>query len=364
MLTTQSRWISFGGRALATVALMATGSLFLHAQTTAASGTSSGQSVSAQEPIFHLQAQNEGQYSSSDAEQLSGSDAEQSSADGNKAQVASNTVPAFHFLNAFQYGGGRQRYGRPKYRGGNTNADGSPKYDFYVGGGFAMPVGSQFNYATTSWGFGGGGGRMFNAHAGVNIDFQYDHFGMSGDTLTNQQNLYNYSINQYNNYCATNPSDPNCAGAPASLISGLDGNNHVWSFSLQPIYNLKAGEGWGGYVTGGAGFYHKVANFTVPSLGTYCDPFYGCYQYESNQVIDHYTSNAFGVDVGGGLTYKFSRFSNERLFAEVRWVYNFNSYKPGVTYATVTPSNVNENNFFPYNSQRTSYLPVKFGLRF
>lgn len=350
MLTTQSRWISFGGRALAAMALVTTSSFFVHAQTAGASGTSSTQSVSAEEPIFHLQ------NTQADGDELySSSSAEQSTADGQTTQIASNTVPEFHFLNAFQYGGGRQRYGRPKYRGGNTNADGSPKYDFYVGGGFATPVGSQFNYATLSWGFGGGGGRMFNAHAGVNIDFQYDHFGMTGATLNNQQNLYNYAINLYN---LQNPSNP------ASPISGLDGNNHVWSFSLQPIYNLKAGEGWGGYVTGGAGFYHKVANFEVPAVGTYCDPFYGCYQYTANQVIDHYTSNAFGIDVGGGITYKFSRFSGERFFAEVRYVYNFNSYKPGVTYATVTPANASENNFFPQNSQHTSYLPVKFGLRF
>jgi opacity protein-like surface antigen len=189
----------------------------------------------------------------------------------------------------------------------------------------------------------------------VNIEFQYDHFGMTGATLNNQEALYNYAIALYN---SQNPSNP------VSPITGLDGNNHVWSFSLQPIYNVKAGEGVGAYVTGGVGFYHKVANFTEPEEGEYCSPFYGCYDYEANQVIDHYSSNAFGIDVGGGLTYKFSRFANERLFAEVRYVYNFNSYKPGVTIDNVDPSNVSENNFFPYNSQHTSYLPVKFGVRF
>jgi hypothetical protein len=102
----------------------------------------------------------------------------------------------------------------------------------------------------------------------------------------------------------------------------------------------------------------------VPAIGTYCDPFYGCYSYTANQTIDHYTSNAFGIDAGGGLTYKFSRFSNQRLFAEVRYVHAFNSYRPGVTNATWTPANDSEANFFPYNSQHTDYLPIKFGLRF
>jgi hypothetical protein len=133
---------------------------------------------------------------------------------------------------------------------------------------------------------------------------------------------------------------------------------------LQPIYNLPSGEGMGVYITGGAGYYHKVANFTVPSIGTYCDPFYGCYAYTANQVIDHYTSNAFGVNGGVGVTYKFSRFSSQRLYAEVRYVHLFNSYRPGVTNATWTPQNDVNPNFFPYNSQHTDYLPVKFGIRF
>jgi hypothetical protein len=343
---------------------MTTGGFLLHAQTVGTSGTAPAtQSVSAQEPILHLQAMtadgkagasDEG-YSSSLSSSGLNEPAVSSTQDVSNTQVASNTENPFHFFNAMQYGGGRQRYGRPKYRGANTNADGSPKYDFFVGGGFGIPVGDQFNYATTSWGFGGGGGRMFNAHAGVNLEFNYDYFGMSGDTLNNQQALYNYSIALYNQQ---NP------GNPAQLIQGLDGNNHIWSFTLQPIYNIKSGEGLGAYVTGGGGYYHKVANFEVPALGTYCDPYYGCYQYTANQVIDHYTSNAFGINGGLGLTYKFSRFSGQRLYAEVRYVYLLNSYRPGVTIDNATPDNVSEANFFPQNSQRTSYLPVKFGLRF
>jgi hypothetical protein len=356
MSKTQPRWISFSGRTLAVVALMTTGGFFLHAQTAETSSGSAVQSVSAQEPIFHLQPiAMDGQTNPSDeAYSSSLSSSGLSEPDVPSTQVASNTENPFNFFNAMQYGGGRQRYGRPKYRGGNTNADGSPKYDFYVGGGFGTPLG-QFDYATTSWGFGGGGGRMFNAHFGVNAEFNYDYFGMTGSTLQNQQALYNYSITLYN---LQNP------GNPAPLIAGLDGNNHIWSLTLQPIYNIKSGEGIGAYVTGGGGYYHKVANFEVPAIGTYCDPFYGCYSYTANQVIDHYTSNAFGINGGLGITYKFSRFSGQRLFAEVRYVYLFNSYRPGVTIDNVTPQNAGDPNFFPQNSQRTSYLPVKFGLRF
>jgi hypothetical protein len=329
--------------------MMAVGFL-LHAQTAGPSGAAAAQGVSAQEPILHLQQTDDdgGAYSSS----LSSSGLGEENVPG--TQVASNTEKPFHFFNAMQYGGGRQRYGRPKYRGSNTNADGSPKWDFFVGGGFGTPLG-QFDYATTSWGFGGGGGRMFNARAGVNLEFNYDYFGMTGQTLQNQEDLYNYSILLYNQQ---NPSNP------AQFIQGLDGNNHIWSISLQPIFNIKNGDGIGAYVTGGGGYYHKVADFTVPAIGTYCDPFYGCYAYSANQTIDHYTSNAFGINGGLGITYKFSKFSSQRLYAEVRYVYLLNSYRPGVTIDNVNPSNVSEANFFPQNSQRTSYLPVKFGIRF
>jgi hypothetical protein len=334
---------------------MATGGFLLQAQTPGTNGASTAQSISAQEPIFHLQPAAGGEADSSGevySSSLSSSGLNESNAPN--TQVALNTGNPFHFFNA-QYGGGRQRYGRPKYHGANTNADGSPKWDFFVGGGLGIPIGDQFNYATTSWAFGGGGGRMWNAHFGANIEFNYDHFGLTGQTLKNQQALYNYTIALYNRQ---NP------GNPVSPIAGLDGNNHIWSLSLQPIFNLPSGEGMGVYVTGGAGYYHKVTNFEVPAIGTYCDPFYGCYSYTANQVIDHYTSNALGVNGGLGFTYKFSRFSSQRLYAEVRYVHLFNSYRPGVTIDNVTPGNASDPNFFPQNSQHTDYLPVKFGIRF
>lgn len=329
MSKTQARWISFGGRMLATMALVATGGFILQAQTPQTTGTPAP-TVSAQEPILNLQTADSGEqaYSSSDAEQVG-------------TEVAANTKP-FDFVNAMQYGGGRQRYGRPRYRGGNTNADGSPKYDFYVGGGFGMPIGTQSNYLSTAWGFHGGGGRMFNRLVGVNLEFSYDHFGLTGATVNQQSEFY---------------------FGDTAADTGLAANSHVWSFSLQPVVNIRSGEGLGAYVTGGVGFYHKVANFTIPEQEEYCDPYFGiCEPIEVEGVIDHYTSNAPGFDGGFGVTYKFSRFASERLYAEVRYVYVDNSYKPGLTVANA--GTYAGNNLFPQNSQHTSYIPVKFGLRF
>ncbi len=67
--------------------------------------------------------------------------------------------------------------------------------------------------------------------------------------------------------------------------------------------------------------------------------------------MDHYTSNAPGFDGGLGLTYKFSRFANERLYAEARYVYMDNKFRPGVTNTTAANGTYTGNNFFPRKQQ-------------
>lgn len=282
-------------------------------------------------------------------------------------QLMASTAGHLDFLsglNAMQYGG---RSGRPRYRGGNQNPDGSNKYEFYAGVGLTAPVGNTHEYYTPDYAIQVGVGRNFSDKWGVNVEFNWDNMNLQGNTLMNQQNLYNTYINIYNNYCTTNPSDPNCADAPASTISGLDAYSHIWSFSLQPVYKIPVNEGLGAYVTGGIGFYHKITTFTEPETG--CDPFYAayygiCIEDSANEPIDSYTSNAPGVNAGLGLTYKFSRFSNERFYIEAKYVYTFNSQRQGVTVQTASAANINETNDFPANSNRTSWVPIKVGIRF
>jgi len=258
--------------------------------------------------------------------------------------VASLHPTVANFAEAMQYGGGqRQRYGRPRYRGANTNQDGSSKWIFYGGAGLSQPLGNTFHYLTPSYGIQVGGGRQFNKHFAVPIEFDYDHFGMAGETIANQQIIYNTIYG-------------------AGVADGLDGNSHVWSFSVDPTYTVYSGEGLGAYIVAGVGFYHKVANFTLPEEQEYCD-FY-CEDFVENENIDHYTSNAPGYSGGIGLTYKFSRFSGERFYIEARYVFVQNSQRSGVTAATVTPDNANVADDYPANSNRTTYIPIKVGLRF
>jgi hypothetical protein len=171
--------------------------------------------------------------------------------------------------------------------------------------------------------------------------------------------------NQYNaahpGCTTTSPTNP-CAVAP----NPLDGNAHVWSFSLDPTETFSQSDTWGVYAVEGFGFYHKVSNFLTPQSGVYFDPVYGPIAYTANEIIDHYTSNAPGFSGGLGVTYKLGKFSNERLYAEVRYAYAVNSARAGITVANMNSSANNYliANDFPANSNHTGYLPVKFGLRF
>jgi hypothetical protein len=250
-------------------------------------------------------------------------------------------------LNAMQYNG-RRRYGRPRYRGGNTNPDGSNKWIFYGAAGLSQPAGNTWKYFTPSWGIQIGGGRQFSAHFAVPVEFDFDHFGLSKQTMANQSYIYTGDFNAADN--------------------GIDANMHTWSFSIDPTYTLFNGvtaDGLGAYIVADVGFYHKVSSFTSPQEEEYCSPYYGCGIYELNSNFDHYTSNAPGFGGGIGLTYKFSHFTSERLYAEARYVFVDNSQRTGYT-VTEAENGVayGGNNFFPANSNRTTFIPVKFGVRF
>jgi hypothetical protein len=232
----------------------------------------------------------------------------------------------------------RRKYSKPNYADSHTNSDGSAKYTFFVGGGFTLPVGGTHNYATTSWKIQAGGGRNFNKKYGVMLQFDYDKFGMQTSTLNNQLALYNN------------------LGAG---LSQLGGNIHDWSFTVNPIMNFYSSDTFGAYAVVGLGFYHKYTQFTTPSIGEYCDPFYGCFQYSANQPVDWYTSNAFGVNGGVGMTYKFSRFAPEKFYVEARYVYTANSQRPFDVSGTTSYFNA-----FTQASSPTTYIPITFGVRF
>jgi hypothetical protein len=245
-----------------------------------------------------------------------------------------------------------RRYGRrPVYADSHHNADGSNKYTFFGGGGFTNPTGGTHNYLATGYDLQVGGGRNFNKKVALLAQFDYNHFGIQTNTL-------NSLLGIYSNLCGDD-----CTG---TAISQIGGTNHIWSFTLDPMYTYLDGDKFGGYVIGGVGFYHKVTDFTTPATGEYCDIYYGCIEYEANETIDSYVSNAAGVNGGLGFTYKASRFSDLKFYAEARYVYTANSPRPYYDGSTGTNPSANPNYFdvFPQNAAKTTYIPIIFGVRF
>jgi hypothetical protein len=237
----------------------------------------------------------------------------------------------------------RRKYSRPNYNDSRTNSDGSAKYTFFVGAGFTLPVGGSHNYLTTSYDVQAGAGRNFNKTFGAVVQFDWDNFGFQTATLNRQLAIYNATC-----------------GIGGCGLTQLGGTSHIWSFTVGPVVNFYSSDTFGAYAVGGVGFYHKTANFTIPSIGTYCDFFGFCYQFQANQTIDKYTSNAFGVNGGLGMTYKFSRFAGERFFVEARYVYTFNSARA----FSLGNAQGGGFNVFPQNSAKTGFIPVTFGVRF
>jgi hypothetical protein len=231
----------------------------------------------------------------------------------------------------------RRRYGRPNYSDRMHNSDGSSKITVLAGVGFTNPTNVSTNYLKTSWKIQGGIGYNFNKRFGIVAQFDWDNFALPGKVLSSESTVYD-------NYFGYTGSVP-----------GLDGHTHDWSFTLNPTYTFHQGDTYGAYAVVGGGFYHKVTDFTVPATGTYCDYYYGCYQYTANQTFDQYTSNAAGINGGMGITFKPSRFANQRFYAEARYVFNFN---------TARPYNAAASNLYPANSSTTSYVPVTVGIRF
>ncbi len=238
----------------------------------------------------------------------------------------------------------RRTYSAPHYSDSMHNADGSNKYTFVVGAGFTLPTGGTHAYLTTSYDFQAGAGRNFSNKFAVLAQFDWHNSASSPARSHSARHL------QQGNHRLQHgqPGQPHCAAHFARWIQP-----RLVLHPQSDVYRLQS-EKSGAYVVGGVGFYHKTANFTIPALGTYCDPYYGCYNYQANQSIDKYTSNAVGFNGGIGFTYRPSRFAGERFFAEARYVYIANQSRP---YSEGSTTN-NYYNVFPQNSAKTSYIPI------
>lgn len=112
---------------------------------------------------------------------------------------------------------------------------------------------------------------------------------------------------------------------PGALIAeagAVGGYAHIWSLTVDPVFDIYPKNSNDLYITGGGGFYRKVTNFTNPQQQQYCSYYY-CGVGIANQVVGHFSSNQGGFSVGGGYIRRFGGMygdSRLKLFAEVRYL--------------------------------------------
>jgi hypothetical protein len=159
-----------------------------------------------------------------------------------------------------------------------------------LGAGFNVPAGNTGTWQTVGSSINLGGGWNFNSRLGMLAEYSFNRSSIPNNTLSN--------------------------------IGEPDGNVHVWSLTLDPIFYYKTSGHVGGYVTGGGGFYRKLTTFTQPVyVGDYCDYFYGCFPQYADITLSHFSSNQGGMNIGTGFTFKPNLDGKGKFFAEARYVW-------------------------------------------
>jgi hypothetical protein len=244
-----------------------------------------------------------------------------SSAEGTPDQTSQQgqNLLSYHSQDSGQNSGG---YGNGGYR--QYPKYGQPGFHHIAieaGAGFDAPVGNTKSAQTFGYNIKLGGGWNFNHRFGTLLEYEFNRTGIPESVLAS-------------------------VGAQAGV--GVNGNVHIWGFTLDPVYYYKTTGSWGGYVTGGGGFYRKVTTFSTPVyLGIGCDFYYGCYPQYANQTVSHFSSNQGGLNIGTGLTHNIGD-GGTKIFAEARYLW-VNSPGPTAT---------------KLGSGSVSMIPVTFGVRF
>jgi hypothetical protein len=252
----------------------------------------------------------------------------QTSAANEGGQLYSSSADWKAYLTDYDFDGAPGASASPQYGGGNNRY---PEYTsrwshlaFEAGAGFTAPVGNTTHgWETYGYNVRLGAGWNFTKRLSTMLEYQWNRDKIPGSTLTQ-----------------------------LAIDSGSDvpfgGNVNIWSLTIDPVFYLPVTHTYGGYVTGGGGFYRKVTNFTAPVLGESC--YYYCYEGYFPTTIAHSSSNQGGLNIGvGGYWKAFGEDSNTKLFAEARYVW------------VDSPVASNED---PYGSGTSGTIPVTLGIRF
>ena len=133
---------------------------------------------------------------------------------------------------------------------------------------------------------------------------------------------------------------------PADVLQQLaapDGHGRIFSLTVDPQIRFPLTAHLQGFVAGGVGWIRRTVELTTPTTQffDYYDPFYGDLgpqQVTTDQVLSSVTRNAFGGNVGGGVSLPLAN-TGADLFVDVRYYYA------------------------PTSPRVTAMVPVMFGIR-
>lgn len=174
------------------------------------------------------------------------------------------------------------------------------------GGGVTAPAGYTQKEANTGWNILLGGGVKFNNRLSLLAEWNFNDMGVPHTLAQSQAKVPN-------------------------------GNEHIWTVTLDPKFNFIRKGRFDGYAIGGGGFSRSLTSFTAPVLVP-CGYGYGFgygYGYggacAGSVTVSHASSNQATMNIGGGGEFRFSPYSRYKLFVEARYlkVFTPNNLPPG-----------------------------------
>jgi hypothetical protein len=218
---------------------------------------------------------------------------------------------------------GEGQYGNGGGYGGGEKKGILHRLTWEGGGGFNAPLSNSVTYG---FNFTIGGGVRINPHFSTLIEYQFIDDKIPGALIAQTQG------------------------------AATGGHSHIWSFTLDPVFDFMPKATNDFYVTGGGGFYRKVTSFTFPQAQQFCYYFY-CGVGYAPATVGHFSSNQGGFSFGGGYQHRLGGMygdSNTTLFAEVRYLEVLSPAIVGQSKSQLPPITVNAD---------TKMLPVTFGIR-
>ena len=184
------------------------------------------------------------------------------------------------------------------------------KWNFNIGGGIGFPQGDLSSFVNDGANFVVGGGYNLNKYLSTNGEFMWHDLPINQKTLDTLQT----------------------PGASA----------RQYAVTFDPMVRVPLGHHVGAYAIGGIGWYHRSGETTRPGVGVICDPYwswwYGCTIGSVTVVTGSTSSDAFGENIGGGLTYRFGE-SHLKFYTEFRY------------------------HHASYHKVSTNIIPLTFGIR-